>query len=270
MSRDVNQVVFVHMSKNGGKSMEQAARYFLKLKVCNRKQGRVRGSMGGRSVVRQVEIADNALRKGRCNYVDFERPLRVLANTSLFKRAKLFTIVRNPASRFLSAFAQNFIRKDPMTLDKYVESMDLSRSLNPQVDKLKLEKTESRRRVISSISTRFFFVGITELYNISLCIVYFKVHGKLPEQCQCADQREMFIHRGKSGYQFNSENKNRVRNTFGSIIHPFDMNATTSTFQKILDILRKDFIMYAQGTHLLHSDLVKIEEQTGMRMMCDI
>lgn len=38
------------------------------------------------------------------------------------------------------------------------------------------------------LKSETFFVGLTELYQESLCVLHYKVHDKLPDNCNCEDK----------------------------------------------------------------------------------
>jgi hypothetical protein len=116
---------------------------------------------------------------------------------------------------------------------------------------LELEK-DTWKWVQSKISAKHLLAfGITEDYTTSLCVIEYRISGRLPSWCECDKRSGASITHVRHG-----------------VPHQSVSNLTGSTQLLIDAFVEQDQLLYATITEMYEREVAVVEDQLGMTLRC--
>lgn len=105
-----------------------------------------------------------------------------------------------------------------------------------------------------------FHVGVTELYQESMCVLHAKVYETLPEYCNCENEKAW------NGYSTDSKGKVEFRHGNAATETAIATEAQTRLVEKIT---QQDIKLYKAAVDRLKKDAKAIEAKHGVKIMCE-
>lgn len=250
--RDWSSLIFLHISKAGGSTFEKdvEAHSFLQLELCLcMGEAKKRGLPVGKD--RCLQQLNNMT----CNLYLHEEGYSDI--TTFQQRVKhpshLVTFLREPIQHLMSqlawvnahdyggARAVLKFGRDPRNPSA---SNAFTNRQCKQLSTMTRSKTATcdMERALKRLSN-FFFIGITEFYDVSLCMLYWKLNGHLHSKCRCLVDRKSFA----ANYSIvNPKNVARKMSLHKLMVNQADLHLfQTFTYS--------DTVLFAHALHRLFS-----------------
>ena len=136
------------------------------------------------------------------------------------------------------------------------------------------------RRVQSNVSGfGYYFVGVTELYQESLCVLYAKEHGRLPASCDCEDvlrwgsfQSSHLLHASNRSAQEQRQLRRNVTARSGALLSrsmKHERVVLPALAIALIDsITTRDAMVYAAALDRLEEEASRVHHLLGIRVLC--
>ena len=171
----------------------------------------------------------------------------------------LITFVRHPLYRAISEFDFNLVHNDwtPDIIQKRFSEFSTSSGQYIWHNKIaQNNRVHFLNRVTNELGPysleTFWFVGITEYFESSMCILFYKMGIPDVKRCGCARRNQgLFVH--------NDHNLTRR----------IDKNSVNSKHEEsILNNTRHDMKLYQRGVGLLFNEANSLFQSTGVDFLC--
>ena len=179
----------LHIDKTGGQTLEQQHDFFFPNYISCNEVFEIRPNYPRQSPydsVKQQLLSSGRKQEPPCNILSLEQDMEFVnrLESDIEKKLQVVTFLRQPTFQYLSR-AQHDVKRGRFQSieDFYLQKQDY---FNRQSRRLGIADVEA----VSEHLERFFFIGITEMYRVSICILtvqiyYFTQRDVIEKHCSC-------------------------------------------------------------------------------------